>query len=283
MHVVTMAPAPKYQPPLPSGYVPAHDAHDAVSAFDVRAHVLDLFDAGIDRVKLSALTGVHRAEISAIVSFDRNGAPLRRKVDAKLAGALLLVRTELTGIDPTTRVLAVGAQRRIQALARMGHSIETIAGWMNAATDTLERLLDPATKVTSVRAHRTIMTMFRTHWMTAPTRKDEATIARALAAGWQSPLAWDDIDFDLAPASTTLHAVRAEDIDEVAVELALRGEEVHLGAAERRAVVGRAHEQRMGDNAISVLTGIPLTTVWNIRQSLGLEPRNEPTREYEAA
>lgn len=274
---------PKYQPPLDPSYIPSRATKDSVPAAEARSHILELRDSGLDRVRLSALTGVHRSEISALLACDPKGAPRRALVDAKVADALLLVRTNFAGLDPNTRMLAVGAQRRVQALARVGHSIEVIARWLRTGPDTLERLLRPETKVATVRAHRAIAAVFSTHWMVGPEQKDPATIARAEAAGWQSPLAWDDIDFDLIPAATTLRAVRDDDVDEVAVDLALEGHHVPLGPVERRIVVGKAHEQQLSDNAISALTGIPLTTVWNIRQDLGLEPWNEPTREYKAA
>lgn len=284
MHVEPMTPATKYLAPLKPGYQASIEVRHTVPASEVRTHILDLFAAGIDRTRLSALSGVHRSEISAILAFDTNGMPRRRFVDGNIAGALMLVHSDITNLDPSTKMLAIGAQRRVQGLARMGHSIPSIAAWLATTPATLERLLAPTTQVITVRAHRSIAKMFSTHWITGPERKDPDTIARAVESGWQSPLAWDDIDLDLAPAAVTLHAISEEDtIDEIAVDLALTGAFVMLSPAERRIVVGKAHEQRLSDDAIAALTGIPVSTVWTIRQELGLDPWNADDAAIELA
>lgn len=244
---------------------------DFVPVGPIRHHLLDLIDSGLDRAKIASLSKVSSREISSIIALARGGAPQRRSVPTTIAEQLLLVRTSTVGLDPATRVLALGARRRVQALAVMGWSLPMIASWMRADIALLEKLLDESTRAVTVRAHRAIAKMFTDHWMTPPTSKDAATVERAAAAGWQGPLAWDDFDLDLAPAVTALRTVdREETIDEVAIDLALTGTHVTLSATERRIVVARAHALHLGDNAISALTGIPLTTTWNIRTELGL-------------
>jgi hypothetical protein len=66
------------------------------------------------------------------------------------------------------------------------------------------------------------------------------TINRAKAAGWASPLAWDDDTIDDPTARSNRGTpLGGTAFDEIAVERALHGDDVHLRPVERAEVVHR--------------------------------------------
>jgi DNA-binding LacI/PurR family transcriptional regulator len=93
------------------------------------------------------------------------------------------------------------------------------------------------------------------------------TAQRALAKGWVSPLAWDDIDNDPEPVTTEA----TDEIDEVAVTLACDGQKVKLNPVERREAVRRLHAERYTDPLIAETIGCGTKTALLIRQELGLK------------
>lgn len=260
------------------------DTRPHVAADTVRDHLLDLLAAGVSRATLSRLTGVSPQDIAAVAAPDRLGRPRLRLVDAQIAERLLLVHRDPAALPAHTRVLALGTQRRLQAFAVLGWRAGEVAQWLGTTAETVEALTASSTKAVTAGAHVAVARVFTERWATVPQLPDQDTVEHARLAGWQSPLAWDDMDFDLSPVGQArVYAVGADEIDDVAVDLALHGTVVTLNRAERLKVVRLAHAQELSDNTIAALTGIPLTTVFKTRQELGLQPWFEPTREYQAA
>jgi len=251
-----------------------------IDAATTRFHLISTVAAGVSVAKIAALTGIPRADISSLMAEDRLGRPRRRTVSQPVAEQLMLVRADLSDAAPDDRVIAKGATRRLQALIAAGWTVADIASWLSTSTDWVEVVLTGRTRTLTVRAHQRVATMFTARWMRTPKSKNPDSVARARREGYKSALAWDDIDFDLAPATGSDRRGVADDtlIDETAVTMSLRGEKVRLSTAERRLVIIALHAQGMTDNGMSEHTGVPLTTVWNTRTALGLEPNGEFTR-----
>jgi len=251
-------------------------ATELVEANAVRVHVLDLIESGrVTRQGLSALTGVPLVEIESILPLGRNRTP-RQRISKDSAAKLMLVHTDHASLPPATRTMAIGSKRRLQALIALGWSTSTIASWMRATPVVLEAFLAPDAYTVTARAHCVIAKLFTQKWGVVPTKRDPDSLERAAANGWATALAWDDIDLDPAPSSRSrrrkMGSAKAplDEVDEVAVELALRGEPVILNSRERSLAVARAHERQLPDATISVLTGIPLHAVQALREELDL-------------
>ncbi len=102
----------------------------------------------------------------------------------------------------------------------------------------------------TVATHLKVAALYETIWHVEPPQSTpreqlvyERTIAYAAARRWLPPMAWDDIDTDIAPPVPD----KDTDVDEIALELALAGEHVRLTKRERAVAVARAHERRWSD------------------------------------
>jgi hypothetical protein len=176
----------------------------------------------------------------------------------------------------TLMVDATGTRRRLQALVALGWSFPAISAPLNDKGGNIRRLLF-ADRLTRRFADR-IAVVYEDLCMTRPVghdRTSNAAIARtrifAARRRWLPPLAWDDIDNDPEPA-----APEHEDIvDDVAVDLALRGHQVRLTPAERRVCVRLLHAERYSDERVAQTIGCSSKTVMRIRAELGLEAHDQ--------
>ncbi|MDZ5146323.1 hypothetical protein [Microbacterium testaceum] len=210
-----------------------------VDAQPVHTHLQDLVAAGMTPAAIAAAAGVYRKTVARIL----RGGSTRRHPSLLLfnetAQKLLAVAPDASIVPDGHWVSARGTQRRLQALATLGWS----------ASELLRRAGLPRTKLFNIHTrdhvspevHRAIARLYDELWdQQAPAHTSyeqasrTATRKRAAAEGWLPPLAWDDIDADDAPADAT-----TEDdlVDELAVELALSGEPVHLTETERAIVI----------------------------------------------
>ena len=94
-----------------------------------------------------------------------------------------------------------GIQRRLQALAVMGHSTEVIASETQINAEPLKKLRrNPDPKFVRHSVAKRIVDYYDAHMMERLEGVGaEVVRARARKAGWVAPLAWDDIDHDPAP------------------------------------------------------------------------------------
>jgi hypothetical protein len=166
---------------------------------------------------------------------------------------------------------ATGTRRRLQALMTLGWSLPAIAERLGDRGPNIRRLLF-AERLTRRFADR-IAAVYDALCMIRPAghdRTSNAAIARtrifAARRGWLPPLAWDDIDNDPEPAQ----AEADNDVDEIAVELAIQGRPVHLTPAERRACVAALHAKRYSDPLIAETIRCNVKTVGRIRDELHL-------------
>ena len=187
-------------------------------------------------------------------------------------------RLALLETAPDAKVGALGAQRRIQALVARGWALAAVGVHMGMHRQQVRMIL--VTSTVSARTLLKVMSVYDELWAATPPRTlahEKAAYTRALdlAArnGWVPPLAWDDIDNDLQPATTG----PAQICDELKVEDALSGRRVKLNRLEREEIVRRAHQLKWSDNRTAETTGIDSRTVGRVRHDLGIEswPFNE--------
>ena len=249
--------------------LPAPAAPVFVNADTVRAHLARLAARGIGYKRAAELAGVTVESVRVIVAGRRGSrrGELPQAVRYHLAAALLRVLGDEP--DPVL-VPALGAQRRIQALACMGWSHSLLAARLGLNAGNFHRVL----RQEQIRptTHWAVVALFDTLWNVAPpeaTPHEKAAVTRARAHarenGWHAPLAWDDIDNDEAPAEGEHVAV-----DELAVALAVDGENVRLTYAERRPAVAALNARRMTDPEIAERLGLNQDRVFLIRKDLRL-------------
>lgn len=247
-----------------------------VDAAPIRRHIRKLQRFGIGIPRLAELTGVDHRTLGAVVYGRRSTSgkfAKPSKVSAKNAAAILAIAAVPENRDERVGGMnARGAHRRIQALVAAGWSFPKIGAHMgvggNAVAGTLHR------PRISRALHLRIAAAFDDLWDQKPpleTPWDRVayirTVNMASARGWVPAAAWNDIDTDPRPASLKRYD---STVDDVAVELAVKGEHVNLNPAERREVVRQLHARRWSDPAIEAHTGIDERTVLRIRQELDL-------------
>lgn len=149
----------------------------------------------------------------------------------------------------------LGSRRRIQALAAMGYAISDLSQRLGYDRSYLSQIL----KGRRVRSDTSaaIARLYDELSMT-PSDHPLATRARrhAFAAGWSPPLAWDDIDHDEQPATTTKPTRKADVyIDETVVLRVIEGERLPCTPAERAEVIARWVAADRPLNELARLTG----------------------------
>jgi hypothetical protein len=151
-------------------------------------------------------------------------------------------------------VPALGAQRRLQALMRLGWSSHRIAAAAGLShRNHVWRIVNGQKGKPTVWIQRDtaewVSRVYDELSMQIPTgRYVNRTRAYAERMGWPVPLAWDDIDNDPEPADMTPR--RPTDVDPVVVDLLLAGRHVPSTKAERDEAMDRW--LRMGNSERSL-------------------------------
>ena len=181
----------------------------------VAEHVDRLYAAGWTSRTISDRSGVSMDHIQDIKRRLRS-----RGVQAATVAALLAV----TGDPPTTRyVSAIGTQRRIRALLRLGWSRAHIGEFLGVKDRAVAEYLSAPT-VTRITADRVAAAYAELSMTPGPS---PITRGKARAAGYPPPLAWDDESIDdpaAVPAADVREATRhATEVDPERVSSAVRG------------------------------------------------------------
>lgn len=124
----------------------------------------------------------------------------------------------------TWAIPSLGAQRRIQALMRLGWTsadIAAAAGWnhRNRVSQVLNGQAGKPCRWVERKTHLAISEAYERLSMRLPTPAPHRARTATIAArkGWPPPLGWDDIDTDLAPTSAPAAGPWEEHYDEAMV------------------------------------------------------------------
>ncbi len=251
--------------------------HPYVDATPVRDHVAALRAAGIGVERIAQLAGLSVSHIRQLAEQDRNGSPATHRVRPSTATRVLRVGINSASWAPSSRVDATGTRRRLQALIAIGWPPELLADQLGRRPNSLHRSMN-GESVTARTAHE-VATLYQKLWNTTPPRMTseqcaaaDAARTKAAAHGWLPPLAWDDIDTDPTPPALTARPPRRHDVDEIAVERAVAGDNVsyeELTAAEQQEAVRRLTALGSSIRDIAALLGTTKRTVSRRRASLG--------------
>jgi hypothetical protein len=155
---------------------------------DVRLHLFNLREAGIGLRSVAERSGVSRSELARIAGWER------RWISQDTARAILAV--PLAAPPGPTGVDATPTRLRIRSMAWLGWSLTWQATQVGTTTGVLSLI------ATGRQAHCTAATaeavdaLWQRHSGTFGPSASAAT--RARAKGWESPMAWDDDEGEVA-------------------------------------------------------------------------------------
>lgn len=171
-------------------YVPADPA---------RQHVRALMAAGIGLKRVAALSGISNGVLWKLLYGVGDRAP-SRTIRPATEAKLLAVTTDQHAAG--AKIPALGTRRRLQALACLGWSINRLAEHADLDRQPLDHALHGRGQDLVLRRTADAVTALHDElWNTPAPAEDQRsrisvsrTKTRAQRAGWQPPLAWDDID-----------------------------------------------------------------------------------------
>lgn len=247
-----------------------------VDADPVREHVMKLSEYGIGYKRVAQIAGVSITGVRSLVHGRQDPGPrygeLPKRIAREKAAKILAVEAKVENLGRRQGVPSLGAVRRVQALVTQGWSITKIGNRLHMSGENFWSIIQK--DVIGAGTFRRLADLYEELWNQLPpqeTHRDRISVSRAKkyakARNWLPPMAWDDIDTDP-------HAPVADEAlmtDEMAIELALEGEDVKLSSAERRIAVERLHAMRWSANRIAETLHVNPKTVERIRKELGLE------------
>lgn len=175
------------------------------------------------------------------------------------------------GKPPVHSVDATGTRRRIEALMCLGWSASYIAGRIGSRQEKIS-LFRTAERVKPSTAKK-VAELYEETWGQRPAPRTmpervavTKTLAFAKARGFLPPLAWDDIDTDVAPPVPE----ESDAIDEMAIAAALDGLKPRLTPQERLEVIRILNREGWTDGEVGPHIGIHFKSVARIRQQAGI-------------
>jgi hypothetical protein len=251
--------------------------HPYVDASPVREYIAALRAAGIGVERIAHLAGLSIRYIRELAEHSHGHSRKTQRVRPDTATRILGIGMNDASRAPHSRVDATGTRRRLQALIAVGWPAELLAAQLGRRPGSLQRSMTSR----SVTAHtaQDVAALYKQLWDVPPPRLTgeqraaaDAAQAHAAAQGWLPPLAWDDIDTDSTPPAPTAQPLQRDDIDEIAVERALAGDNITYDAltpAEQQEVIRRLHARGTSIRDTAALLATTKRTVSRRRASLG--------------
>lgn len=210
-------------------------------AAPVRAHIQTLYQAGASYRAIAELAGVSIHVVCQVAKGQRHV----RSVNATKIMALTSARIfDRGGADDF--VPSIGSVRRMQALAALGHSAQTIADAMGpgATAHVVRNIRSIRSRWISRLNHDRARAAYDQLWDQPGT--SHQTRAAAQRAGYAPPLAWDDdtIDDPIAQPQhqlggdqvSPIKRVHLDDVDELAIDGLTLGQVAHRLGVSKDAV-----------------------------------------------
>lgn len=160
---------------------------------------------------------------------------------------------------------SAGTRRRLQALAVIGWPRNILSERLGTARSTLTALKHGRGRVHRDTAAKVAALYDELSMTQGPSRR---TRTEALAKGWVPPLAWDDDKIDRPEARATKMVRHVSELDEIAVERAVRGIPTHLRPTERAEAVRRLTDLGLSAQEIARRLNVARRSVVRIRQAI---------------
>lgn len=215
-----------------------------VSADRARAHVTALRDAGMGLKTVARVSGVPHGALAKLIYGDRaRGMEPSKRIRPSTEARILAVAATLDNLGQTACVDSTGTHRRLQALVTLGWSQSQLARRIGMDATNLWGVL--RRPVVHAETARKVRSLYDELWKIPPPESNQreriaASRARNYAAtrGWKPPLWWDEDEIDRPVIESVVHDLSA-DVDDIAIERAMRGEDVDLTKTERLEAVRR--------------------------------------------
>ena len=240
------------------------DAHQPIEP--IRQHLQALVDTGMIPERIAISAGVGGATVRRLLNSET-----ARVVTGATARKLLAVTPDSSTLAAQGRVNGRGTRRRLQALAAIGWNHHEIARRLGYPRWKVNKALEGA--YVDIRVHDDIAALYDELWdQQPPTHTRAQRVGRSYALtvarrhGWLPPLAWDDIDTDPAPPTAGQEPL----LDEIAIALALAGQNVRLTRDARLEATRRGTERGLSLTQLSDLLGVDVRTIDRDRDDLGL-------------
>lgn len=241
------------------------------STSPVKVHIGVLLRHGMTVNAIAAAADVSADTVRAIWFGSKNKGGRGRgaspaRIHRSTAEKLLAVAQDLSSLPPEVKVSSRGMCRRIEALGTLGWAQTRLARMLGISQSRMARILTSKTPIPA-ELHNAAAALYEQLWQShAPhdTRYDRAVYTCALEYArvhrWLPPMAWDDIDTDDEPAVVDGEPV----VDDVAIDLALRGEHVRLTREERHLAIHLARERGYSLEETAQLLDITSRTVLRV-------------------
>ncbi|PPH51227.1 hypothetical protein [Rathayibacter sp. AY1E1] len=247
----------------------------------VREHVLMLQSYGFGWKRIARLAGVGETAMSSVI-YGRKGSasdPRRGEVLARIsrvnAAKILQVQPDLDLLAAGAHISSRGVHRRVQALVSRGWSMSRLSRELGLSQQNFPRMMK--SDLVTVQRHREVAAMYERLWDKVPSHDTTPMLIsfrhaknHAARNGWLPPLAWDDIDTDATPPTAGEAPEEAEEVDEIAVELAATGAPGDYTHAERKAAVLLLAGRGLSDGEIGSRLGRSSDAVFKIRARAGV-------------
>lgn len=175
----------------------------------VRAHLLDLREAGMGIKAIAQAAGVGRSRVGEIIRGDAT------RVTHRVAEALLTVT-----VDQRLQLPPHGVSRRLRALNAIGYPTRLLATEVGTTQEVICDHLRGERKFVLARTDQRVREVYARLCMTPGPSEISARLA--LKSGYAPPLAWDDID-DIDETPAGLRDDQVEDRGEYLTDLLERG------------------------------------------------------------
>lgn len=222
-----------------------------VPAGPVQAHVLSLLGDGLTATAIARVVGVSHTAVRDIA--------VGRTLTVRWPIAEQIMRTTVPVAvaavrGPLQEVPAMGTIRRVQALLALGHTHGTITQASGCSSSARLTGASPPVRVTRAVADA-VDRAFRGLGM-RPGRSSR-TRARAVAAGYVPPLAWDDIDADTEPAVPNVLVSTVDEVEWLAAAgETLGGAAVRLGYKDAKVLERTLYRARRYDLVTRMRQGV---------------------------
>lgn len=199
-----------------------------VDAEPVREHVLKLGEFGIGYKRVAELAGFKSpTPVRTIIWGRQDPGPrygeMQKRIKRETAEKILAIEPKIENLGARQPVPALGAHRRVQALAARGWSLSKIGTRLGMEPSNFCSLMKR--EQIGAASWLAIAALYDELWDQEPPHTDwhdAGAYTRALnlakRRGWLPPLAWDDIDTDPEPEIDVVSQARAsgdEVLDEV--------------------------------------------------------------------
>lgn len=147
---------------------------------------------------------------------------------------------------------AIGVARRLQALTAIGYTDRALAPMLGMHPSYVVRLRAGIGQRVTDETRRLVVDLYDQLWDRPYDGPYSVRTTRLAAAkGWLPPLAWDDDTIDEPDINSSRDNHAPAELDEIAIERAMRGDRVPLNKAEKSEAIRRLVAMRLTDTEIA--------------------------------